>query len=432
MGIQTTPHQRRAFYERHQRGEAYTEIANAYGVSRECVRYWCRRQRQGKGYESHYPREARGLLSNFDSKVRYCVLRLRLEHSRWGPNRIRAKLKKRPSLRGLKLPSEASIGRYLHQWRRFRRKPKKTPIRQRSQAPTAVHQRWQVDFKVGIRLQNGLRVNLHSVRDPVGAAYIGDFVFATGKRQRRVKLEEVRAVLRICFARWETLPDEVQTDGEPVLVSPHQDSFPSVFTLWLKGLGIEHLVIQNVTSNAEVERCHRTINDYAVVGNEDKPPQGLQHILDQSTHELNFELPSRAKDCAGRPPIVAHPELLQPRRPFQPEQELALFDLKRVDAYLATFTWKRMVDKNGLVSLGGKQRRYSVGRSYAGREVSVRFDPTDRHFVFSEANASEKVIKRLPAKGLDIGDLTGLDAWPTGLGSQQLPLPLFSTGGVSC
>jgi transposase len=432
MSVRTTSDQRRKFYELHQDGATYEKIADRFGVSKWRVRYWCRRQRDGKGCETHYHREPRGLLSNFDSKVRYCVLRLRLEHPRWGPNRIRAKLKKRPSLRGLKLPSEACIGRYLHQWRRFRRKPKKKPIRRRSQPPTAVHQRWQVDFKVGIRLESGLRVNLHTVRDPVGAAYIGDFVFATGKRQRRVKMEEVRAVLRMCFARWGTLPDEIQTDGEPVLVNPHQDSFPSVFTLWLKGLGIEHLVIQNVTSNAEVERCHRTINDYAVIGNEDKTLEELQHILDQSTHELNFELSSRAKDCAGRPPIVAHPELLQPRRPFQPEQELALFDRKRVDAYLTTFTWRRIVDKNGRVSLGGKRRRYSVGRSYAGREVTVRFDPTDRHFVFSEAKASEKTIRRLPPKGLNVGDLTGLETWPTGLGPQQLPLPLFSTEGVNC
>ena len=432
MSVRTTTDQRRKFYELHQNGATYEEIADRFDVSKWCVRYWCRRQRNGKGCKTHYHRESQGLLSNFAPKVRYCVLRLRLEHLRWGPNRIRAKLKKRSSLRGLKLPSEASIGRYLHQWRRFRRKPKKKPVRRRSQQPTAVHQRWQVDFKVGIRLKNGIRVNLHTVRDPVGAAYIGDFVFATGKRQRRVKMEEVRAVLRTCFVRWETLPDEIQTDGEPVLVSPHQDSFPSVFTLWLKGLGIEHLVIQNVTSNAEVERCHRTINDYAVVGNEDKTPKELQHILDQSTHELNFELSSRAKDCAGRPPIVAHPELLQPRRPFQPEQELALFDLKRVDAYLATFTWRRIVDQNGQVSLGGKQRRYSVGRSHAEREVAVRFDPIDRHFVFSETDASEKTVKRLPAKCLDVGDLTGLEIWPIGLGPQQLPLPLFSTEGVNC
>jgi len=427
----TTIQQRQAFYEKHQRGETYQEIADYSGVSKECVRYWCRRQRDGKGSETSYHRKPRGLLNNFDPKVRYCVLRLRLEHPRWGPNRILAKLEKRSSLRGLRLPSETSIGCYLHQWHRFRRKPKKKPARRRSQPPTAVHQRWQIDFKVGIRLKNDLRVNLHTVRDQIGAACIGVYVFATGKRQRRVKLDQVRAVLRMCFTRWRTLPDEIQTDGEPVLVPPHQDSFPGVFTLWLKGLGIEHLVIQNVTNNAEVERCHRTINDYAVIGNEDKTTEELQHILDQSTHELNFELPSRAKDCAGRPPTVAYPELLQPRRPFRPERELALFDLGRVDSHLATFTWRRMVSKNGRVSLGGKQRRYSLGRSYAGREVTVRFDLTDRHFIFSETNASEKT-KRLPAKCLDVGDLTGLETWPTGLGPQQLPLPLFSTEGVNC
>jgi transposase len=330
MSLRTTPAQRRIFYELHEGGATYDDIASRFGVSKWCVRYWCRRQRNGKSCETHYCRKPQGLLSHFHPLIRYCILRLRLEHPRWGPNRIRARLKKRPSLRGLKLPSEASIGRYLHQWHRFRRKSgKKKHARQRSQPSMAVHQRWQVDFKVGIRLTSGERVNLHTVRDPVGEAYIGDFVFATGKRQGRVKMEEVRAVLRTCFVRWKTLPDEIQTDGEPVLVPPTPDAFPSVFTLWLKGLGIDHLVIQNVTSNAEVERCHRTVNDYAVVGNEDKTPAELQRILDQATYELNYELSSRAEGCAGCPPIVAHPELLQPRRPFQPEQELAIFDLKR-------------------------------------------------------------------------------------------------------
>lgn len=431
MSVWTTPAQRRMFHELHENGATYADIADRFGVSKWCARYWYRHQRDGKGCETHYRREPQGLLSHSHPLVRYCVLRLRLEHPRWGPNRILAKLGKRPSLRGLKLPSEASIGRYLHQWCRFRRKPrKKKPARQRSQPPIAIHQRWQVDFKVGIRLTSGERVNLHTVRDPVGEASIGAFVFATGKRQRRIKMEEVRAVLRTCFARWGTLPDEVQTDGEPVLIPPTPDAFPGVFTLWLKGLGIEHLVIQNVTSNAEVERCHRTVNDYAVVGNEDKAPEQLQCILDQSTYELNFELSSRAEGCAGQPPIVAHPELLQPSRPFQPEQELALFDLKRVDAYLATLTWRRIVDKTGRVSLGGKQRLYSLGRNHTGSEVIVHFDPADRHFVFTKV--SGETIGRLPAKRLDVGDLTGLAIWPIGLGPQQLPLPLFVTEGVNC
>jgi len=432
MFLRTTPEQRQEFHHRHQQGESYQEIADSTRWSKECIRYWCRRQRDGGSCQTIYHRVATGILSRFALIVRYVILRLRLEHPRWGPNRIREKLKRRPSLRQHRLPSEASIGRYLHQWRHFRRNPTHKPVRARSKLPTAVHQRWQLDFKVEIRLQDGTHVNLHTVRDPVGEAYIGDFVFPTRRRQGRIQLEEARAVLRQCFARWSTLPAQVQTDGEPVLVSPRQDAFPSVFTLWLAGLGIEHCVIQRVTQNAEVERCHRTINEYAVIGNEDKTVVELQRLLDQATHELNWELPSRAEGCAGRPPVIAHPELLQPRRPFRPEQELALFDLSRVDAYLATFIWRRIVDKNGRVSLGGKEHRYSVGRKHAGQEIEVRFDPGDRHFVFTQVNGSEQVIKRLPAKGLDVESLIGWATWPVGLGLQQLPLPLQWTTGVNC
>ena len=160
-------------------------------------------------------------------------------------------------------------------------------------------------------------------------------------------MAQVQAVLRRCFAQWHTLPDEIQTDGETVLVASGTDAFPSTFTLWLAGLGISHQVIRSgrPTDNAEVERCHRTINDYAIVGNEDKALKPLQTILDQAVTELLTELPSRAKGCQGRPPLVAHPELLQPRHPFQPEQELAHFDLNRVDAFLAKQQWSRKVGK---------------------------------------------------------------------------------------
>ena len=115
MTKRTTPLQRRRFYERHLRGETYQEIADSEGVSKGCVRYWCRCQRDGGSCESKYHRQPAGLLSGSDPLIRYCILRLKLEHPRWGPNRIRERLKKRRSLRGLALPSEASIGRYLHQ-----------------------------------------------------------------------------------------------------------------------------------------------------------------------------------------------------------------------------------------------------------------------------------------------------------------------------
>lgn len=437
MATRTTPNQRREFYDRHQRGETYPAIADSAGVSPECVRYWYRRQRNGENCQTRYQGRPPGLLSKFDRLVRYCILRLRLKHPRWGPDRIRVHLKKRSSLRGLALPSVASIGRYLHQWPRFRRQSRKKPPAERPSQPTAVHQRWQIDFKIGIALQDSTRVDLHTVRDPVGEACLETKLFPTEQvtiRTERVPMEDVRTTLRACFGRWQTLPDEVQTDGESTLVTSRADGFPSLFTLWLKGLGIEHLVIRpgHPTDNAEVERCHRTVCDYAIVGNEDHSWSGLQRLLDQATYELVFELSSRAEGCAGRSPIEAHPELLQPRRPFRPEHELARFDLKRVDAYLATFTWRRQVGKTGQICLGGHHHYYAVGRAYAHREVLVRFDPADRHFVFYDPDAPDQEIGRRPARHLEVEDLTGLVTWPEGLPPQQLPLPLPRMKGVNC
>jgi hypothetical protein len=269
----------------------------------------------------------------------------------------------------------------------------------------------------------------------VGEACIGAFVFpagTVGRNPKPVTLEQVRSGLRSCFARWGTMPDQIQTDGESVLTGHPMQPFPSIFTLWLKGLGIDHLVIRpgRPTDNAEVERCHRTVNDYAIVGNEQADLVQLQEILDQAVYELTYELSSRARGCAGLPPIVAHPELLQPRRPFQPHHELALFDLNRVDAYLATFTWQRTVGKTGQIEIG--RHRYSVGRSYARRQVLVRFNPALRHFVFYDIDDPQVEIRRRPAKGLDVIDITGLAEWPCGLGIQQLPLPLFFPEGVDC
>jgi hypothetical protein len=437
MTRRTTLRQRREFYVRHRMGETYQQIADTEGLSRECVRAWCRRQRDGGDCQTRYRREPRGQLSQFDPKVPYCILRLRLEHPRWGPSPILNSLRKRSSLRGLRLPSVSSIGRYLHQWPRFRRRRRQGMERQRLHQPTEVHQRWQLDFKMGIALKNGVQVNLHTVREPVGAACIGASVSAAGqvgRNPRKVTLEEVRSTLRTCFTQWKTLPDEIQTDGEGLFVGQPQDSFPSTLTLWLTGLGIDHLVIRpgKPTDNAEVERCHRTLNDYAVVGNEDAELTQLQRILDKSVDELNQELPSRAKDCQGLPPIRAHPELLEPRHPFLPSHELALFDLERVDAYLATFTWQRKVGKTGQITLGGRHQRYSVGRTYAYHQVLVRFDPHDRHFVFYDVQDPDHEIGRRPANGIEVTDLTGLATWPASLIPQQLPLPLFTPKGVDC
>ena len=130
--------------------------------------------------------------------------------------------------------------------------------------------------------------------------------------------------------------------------------------------------------------------------------------------------PPQAEDCQGRPPIEAHPELLQPRHPFAPEHELELFSLAAVDAFLATSKWTRKVGKTGQVCIGGHHHYYSVGRAFAHHLIEVRFDPTDRHFVFYDQDDLQTEIGRRPARHLELEDITGLATWPRGLAPQQL------------
>ena len=425
MSEHTTCKQRRLFYQRHSQGETYETISRAMGVSRECVRYWCRRQRTGQGVENQYQRKAPGILSRFAPTVRFVILRLRLEHPCWGVTRLQHAARQRASLRGLRLPSLAQIGRYLHQWVRFRRKPTQRIERLRPKQPQRVHECWQMDFKMGIVLQNGRQVNLHTVRDPFGAACIGAVIHDAGKAGRRpsqITMEQTRYTLRRCFAFWNTLPERLQTDNQTGLAAARQSNdFPTIFTLWLVGLGMEHVFIRSghPTDNAEVERCHRTVTEYAIVRNHDLPQEQLQQTLDLSVHALNFELPSQAHGCHGKTPIEAHPELLAPIRLFCPEWEMAYFDLSQVYVYLADFSWERTVSQVGRIDLGA--HRYSVGLKYARKRITIRFEPATCEFAFFD---QQNFIRRRPALGLSMEDLTGLGNPKAFAKPQQLPLPL--------
>jgi hypothetical protein len=264
-----------------------------------------------------------------------------------------------------------------------------------------------MDWKIGIRLGAEQYVQLATVRDPYGAAFIAAEVYPVAGRGSRVAEGAVRTTLRRAFAEW-GLPDELQTDGEARLNAQSHDSFPSRFQLWLIGLGVRHQRIRPgvPTDNAEVERAHRTLYDYAFLGNLDKSPSQMQILLQQARCQLNREYPSRAHGCQQRPPLQAHPELLQPKRPFDPAQEAQAFQLARVDAHLAQLLWQRKVGQKGQITLGGAHETYSLGCAFAHQTVTVRFDPQDRHFVASDAHQQE--IKRWPARHLSANEILDL------------------------
>lgn len=121
----TSENDRQRFYELHEKGQTYEEIAEIFGVSKECVRMWCRRLRAGDTPNDRYYNPREGVLSTFSPEIKEAIVNMREAHKRWGPASIRMHLAKDSSLAGQKLPSRASIGRYLHSFEKYRHTPKK-------------------------------------------------------------------------------------------------------------------------------------------------------------------------------------------------------------------------------------------------------------------------------------------------------------------
>jgi hypothetical protein len=270
-----------------------------------------------------------------------------------------------------------------------------------------------MDSKESVLVPGVGAITFNQARDEFGRATVMHRIHPAEGEQRIVKLTgaQVQQDSRIAFTQW-GLPDAIQTDRAAVFVDADPTPFTSQLTLWWVGLGTEHRLIprHSPQRNGSVERGHRTLNERTLVGQHFNGADHLQGQVDADWDELNAACPSRAKGCHGQPPLVAHPELLVPRRPYRPEWELDLFDLKRVDAYLATKTWIRLVSQAGQVNLGGYT--YGLGKAWAGQTVSVSFDAGQRQFVFTQVRPQTKrgcVLLELPtvalkAQGLSVED----------------------------
>jgi hypothetical protein len=381
-----------------------------------------------------FGRPLTGALSAFDPLVRYVALRLKRQHPTWGAAYIVKRMSERPSLKGKALPEASTVWRY---WRSFGERlwPKRRPAEAEWPVAGVAHGVWQLDAKESVSVEGVGVITCNQARDEFGRATVMHRIHpAERPEQRIVKLTtaEVQQDCRLAFSQW-GLPDAIQTDRASLFVADEPTPFPTVLSLWWVGLGIQHRLIPPHTPkrNGSVERSHRTLDERTLSGQHFDGVAHLQGQVDADWHELNAECPSRAKGCHGQPPLVAHPELLIPRRPYQPEWELDLFDLQRVDDYLATQTWLRTVSQVGQVSLGGY--RYGLGVAWAGQTVTISFEAQARQFIFTQVRPETKHGQPPPelpplrraAQGLTTQDLTGLPAALAELPVYQLALPLL-------
>jgi transposase InsO family protein len=245
------------------------------------------------------------------------------------------------------------------------------------------HHLWQIDLKEKCALE-GLdnRVTVLNARDVYSSLTVGAEIFELKRGSAVLSGRDVQKATRACFARF-GLPGIVRTDkGTCFAANILKNGFPSHYTLWLVGLGIRHDMIERgqAAQNGCVERFNRTYGSLVL---RDGPFHDLDELRERSeatVRFLNESYPSRAGSCKGRAPLQAHPNAAKPRRPYRPQDEADLFDLSRVDKYLARFRWQRRSDSQGKVSVGNND--YYLGRKHARRVFDVTFDPTDRHLLF--------------------------------------------------
>ena len=392
---------------RHKQGVSLKQIAVELNCSYETVGKWWRYVRQEQR-PARRGRPSHGVLSTYPQWLRESAVAIKRAHPHWGPANVRLELQHQSQAQPVKLPSLSRLAALFKAVC-----PEAVQPRLRQQYPEQVpphvvrpHQRWQLDAKEAIPLGEGELATVLEVRDPVAALMIASraFVTTTAKGWRKLTLRENQATLRQAFWEW-GLPLEVQTDHENVYVGPAEGNFPSLFTLWLIGLGIEHRLSRRhrPTDQPQVERNHRTTGD---MGWKDEHPttvEQLQAVLDRTRQRYNEEFPSRAAHCQGQPPLRFDPAAKHSGRPFDPATEWHLFALERVDAFLATQLWSRQVNDTGVVSLAGDH--YYVGRVHARHTVTVQFIPGLRLFRFTLQDAT--LIAQLPAKGLEQADIIG-------------------------
>lgn len=401
-----TQAEKQLIVEKKTAGMNLRQISEMLQCSIETVRKWWRIERD------HCPARARGRpkggpLSTYPQVVREKAIELKNDHPHWGPKMIRLKMEGELSLEKSQLPSAARLSVLFKQACPDKvqlRRPRLTPPP--TQIVTSVHQRWQMDAKEGLPV-GGERVNVQEVHDEYsGLMIVSQAVVTTlpSDRWRHLKRAEHQQVLRRAFSLW-GLPLEVQTDNDGEFVNIADRTFPSLFTLWLFGLGIVHVLShpRRPTDQAQVERQHRSQGDFVWKDQTFDRIEALQQALDDQTQLYNHAFPSQAAHCQGNPPLSVFPTARNSGRPYHPDLEWELFDMQRVDTFLAQFVWTRKVACNGVVHIAGEC--YSLGKARKGQFVAVRFLPGSRSFRFESADGAEIMV--LPALGLEKEHLIG-------------------------
>ncbi len=172
--------------------------------------------------------------------------------------------------------------------------------------------------------------------------------------------------MREWFERWGR-PQQIQFDhGQPWC--SQSSRLPSLFELWLVGLGIEVVWSRPhyPQDNGIVERSHRTTQSWSAPYTCRSLEQLQAHV--DAAVQIQRQVYPNAK---GLSRLHRYPQLQSCPRPYCKNQEDQLWSLQRVYDRLSAEVCARKVDASGRISL--YNRNYTLTRALAGQTLWVRF-----------------------------------------------------------
>lgn len=333
------------------RGElTVTEVAEAFGVSRQVLYRWLKRYEEagvaGLADRSHKPKSCPHQMPP-EVEARMCELRR--WHPEWGPTRLVYELE----LDGVSPPpGRTSVYRALVRNQLITPKAKKRRVYRRWERVRPM-ELWQADVMGRVTLSDGVGLSLVSIIDDYSRFCVGAVLC------RRATAKAVCDAFATSMRRY-GVPEEVLTDNGKVFTGRFGRGKPEVlFERICRENGIKHRLtgVRAPTTTGKVERFHKTLRDDLFSVHVFSSLAEAQSALDAYVAEYNTRRPHQSLG-------MATPAQRFAQRQLQPPTAAEVDD--------GVIEIQRRVGDGGRIRVN--TTRYLVGRWAAGEVVDVRLD----------------------------------------------------------
>jgi hypothetical protein len=367
-------------------------------------------------------RPKRGALSSYPTEVGATIIRWRKAYPGWGAETLVAELKRHSCFANQKVPSAASVNRFLQEQGFTSERQKQVELPESQPQPSGLaHDVWEMDAQGYQFVPEVGMISLINLNDRVSHLRLLSYPCFLGHKrvERHANVADYQVALRLAFTHWGR-PKVLQVDHESVFFDNKTKSpFPTSLHLWLLALDIQLTFSRfgRPTDQGMTERSHQLWSQQVLQGRQFTAWDALYQALQERRDFLNSHLPCASLD--RQPPLLASPQAYFSNRPYRPEFEADILDWQRVYAYLGKGQWFRRVAANGTISLGGQI--YYLGIKWHRQQVEVRFTPETQHFL--GYHQSGELIKQFSCKGQLLPSLIGSADILANLPEFQLHLP---------